>query len=356
MKKIPNLDALRFFLASIVVLQHLPVLCKNQNLPYFNDSPIFNRGVDSVYIFFVLSGFLIIKSIYEEKSKGDFSIKNFYVRRVLRIFPVYYLVMIFGLFFYNYLLPALGIPFEVNYSIPTALAMLIFFMPNVFNVMFDPGGILKVLWSLGIEEQFYLIVAPLMYFLTKKHILRTLIILASIYFIIFHLPFTQFLRDYEFMYFFLFFGGIIAILEEKKKMELFKKSKIFAYVIILLTLLYFFTNIFYFENVLFKNLFTSSVFSFFVFVLGYGNIGFVVKNKALNYLGKISYGIYMYHVIFLNFVVFLFLKLKEKITLGDLTTIILINILTFGFTILASHISFKYYESFFLKLKNKFRK
>ncbi|WP_196887008.1 acyltransferase family protein [Aureivirga sp. CE67] len=356
MKKIPNLDVLRFFLASFVVLQHLPKLCKNQNLPYFDGLPILNRGVDSVYVFFVLSGFLIIKSIYEEKSKSFFSIKNFYVRRILRIFPVYYFVMIFGLIFYNLILPLIGIPFEITYSIPVGLAMMVFFLPNVFSIMYEPGGILQVLWSLGIEEQFYLLVAPLMYLLPLKKILKTLIILASIYFIIFHLPALDFLRKYEFMYFFLFFGGIVAILEEKKKLEFFKKSRIFAFTMISLTVLYFFTDLFLFKTLFLKNLFTGIVFTFFVFVLGYGNVGFKIKNKMLNYLGKISYGIYMYHVIVLNFVVFLFLKIQDKIILTDTLVIISINILTFILTFLISHLSFKYYESYFLKLKNKFRR
>ena len=80
-----------------------------------------------------------------------------------------------------------------------------------------------------------------------------------------------------------------------------------------------------------------------------------IKSKKLNYLGTISYGIYMYHAIVLNAVVFLFSQLKKTITLNDVVTIVLINVLTISITILIAHFSYKYFENYFLKLKNKFR-
>ena len=112
MNRLPNLDVLRFILASLVIIFHLPQLCRNQGLPYFLDAPIFNRGVEAVYMFFVLSGFLIIKIIYNDKLRDRFSIRKFYMRRILRIFPLYYLILIFGFVFYWQILPVLGIPFE----------------------------------------------------------------------------------------------------------------------------------------------------------------------------------------------------------------------------------------------------
>src|SRR5690606_15215682 len=103
--RLPNLDPLRFFLASIVLLFHLPQLSHNQGLPYFDGLPIYQRGIEAVYVFFVLSGFLIIRLIYRAKIRGAFSIRDFYIRRILRIFPLYYLILGFGLFFYNVVLP-----------------------------------------------------------------------------------------------------------------------------------------------------------------------------------------------------------------------------------------------------------
>ena len=67
-------------------------------------------------MFFVLSGFLIIRYVYIAKKKDVFSIGDFYKRRALRILPLYFLIVFFGSFFYNILLPVLNIPFEINYT------------------------------------------------------------------------------------------------------------------------------------------------------------------------------------------------------------------------------------------------
>ncbi len=355
MNRLQNLDALRFFLASIVILFHLPQLCRNQGLPFYDDLPIFNKGTEAVYMFFVLSGFLIIRLIYKEKQKNSFSIRKFYIRRILRIFPLYYLIVIFGFLFYNIFLPALKIPFENNYDIVEGVLLTTFFMPNIFAFMYAPGGILEVLWSIGIEEQFYLLIAPFLYFINKTKILLVLTVLTLIYFIIFNLDDFEVLRRFEFVYFLLFFGGIVSILEEKKLLNILKKYYLIPILIFLTTFLYFFTNWFKFEKGWINILFTTILFGLFIHTISYNNNGFVIKNKLINYFGNISYGIYMYHVVALNGVVFLFQKFKKFEIFNDSMTILLINISTFALTILFSHISYKYYEKYFLKLKHKFR-
>ena len=355
MNRLPNLDVLRFILASLVIIFHLPQLCRNQGLPYFLDAPIFNRGVEAVYMFFVLSGFLIIKIIYNDKLRDRFSIRKFYIRRILRIFPLYYLILIFGFVFYWQILPLLGIPFENNYNLSNAVLLGTFFLPNVMSKLYMPGGILEVLWSIGIEEQFYIIVAPLLFIINKHRILQTLLILTTVYFIIFHLEFFNVLQEYIMVFFFLFFGGIVAILEDKKQLEFLKKSVIFPVLITILTVLYFTTSLFEFESVFLFNLVTMLLFGSFIHTIAHNNKGIEIRNRMLNYFGQISYGIYMFHVIALNIVVFLFLKVEWLKTFSDNMTIILINILTFALTIFMAHLSYRYFETYFLKLKNKFR-
>lgn len=354
MKILPNLNPLRFFLATTVVLFHVPQLCKNQGLPFFDDLPIFHRGVEAVYMFFVLSGFLIIRSIYIAKMKGTFSIKNFYMRRVLRIFPLYYLIVFFGFFFYNVFLPALDIPYPINYDLKTGLLLTIFFIPNMF-VQYSPGGILEVLWSIGIEEQFYILIAPLLYLISKNKIFKALLFIASIYFIVFHLEFFKFLRTFNFVYFYMLSGGLIAILEEKNKLNFIKNNKILPVIIVLCTVVFFTTNLFQFENLIVKNLFITILFSLFIYLISFANSGVILKNTYLDYLGKISYGIYMYHVIALNIVVFVFLKI-EKYSFNDTISILLIYVITLGLTIVIAHFSYQYFEKYFLSLKEKFRK
>lgn len=355
MERLPNLDPLRFFLASLVILFHLPQLSFNQGLPSLMMIPIFSRGIEAVYMFFVLSGFLIIKIIYSHKLQDRLSIRKFYLRRILRIFPLYYLIVIFGFLFYNVILPFLNIPFEIKYNLLEGLLYTVFFMPNIFAIAYAPGGILEVLWSIGIEEQFYLMIAPLLFFIGKNSVLRVLIGLCIIYFIVFHIDSLHVLRDYFFVYFYLFFGGIIAILEEKQQLEFLKVSPIIPLVILVMTVLYFTTNLFYFESVWIFNLYTMMLFGLFIHTIAHNNFGKELNNRWLNHLGQISYGIYMYHVIAMNAVVFLFLKIKDMNIFDDVVMIVLIYMMTFVITIALAHVSYKYFETYFLKLKNKLR-
>ncbi len=353
--RLPNLDPLRFLLASLVLFFHIPQLSRNQGLPYFLDAPVFNRGTEAVYMFFVLSGFLIIRLIYRYKQQDDFSIKKFYIRRILRIFPLYYLIIIFGFLFYWQILPALNIPFENNYNLGEGVLMTTFFFPNVFARLYHPGGILEVLWSIGIEEQFYVMIAPLLYIVKKHRILLILSILTIGYFILFHLNVLDTLRRFSFVYFLLFFGGIVAILEEKKRLEFLKISRVIPLFIVVATVLYFATDVFKFQDLWIRNLTTMLLFGLFIHTLAHNNFGKRLSHKFLNYLGQISYGIYMFHVIALNCVVFFMLKIEELKIFNDTITILLIYILTFAITILLAHLSYTYFETYFLKLKTKFR-
>ncbi|MDU8886834.1 acyltransferase [Yeosuana sp. MJ-SS3] len=355
MNRLPNLDALRFFLASFVILFHIPLLSKNQGLPYFDSLEIFHKGIQAVYMFFVLSGFLIIRLIYRAKINNTFSIKQFYMRRVLRILPLYYLIVFFGFLFYHLILPILNIPFEINYDLKEGLLLTIFFLPNVFSKLYSPGGILEILWSIGIEEQFYLFIAPLLFCIKRKYILFFLTIIVSLYFVIFHSSTFNVLREFSFVYFYLLFGGIVSILEEERKLE-FIKRKALSIIIVTFAIIYFITDWLVVEIIWLNNFLTCILFSLFILTISYNNFGVEIKSRFIKYLGNISYGIYMYHVIALNIVVFLFLSIEKFDFFGNFMTVLLINILTFALTILISHVSYKYFELYFLKLKNKFRK
>lgn len=278
------------------------------------------------------------------------------MRRVLRIFPLYYLIVFFGLFFYNFMLPQLGIAHETTYTLAEGLGLTVFLLPNVFSALYQPGGILEILWSIGIEEQFYLIIAPLLFVIPKHRILKILSLLMGLYFVIFHLEKMEFLRQYKSVFFFLFFGGIIALLEENKKLEFLKKYSFFPVVIIGLFILFFTTDLFDFRMKWMTNLYAMILFGLGIHTMSSNYKGIVIKNKTLNYFGAISYGIYMYHIIALNAVVFLALKIKDVDIISENLMIILINIFTFALTLLMAHLSYVYYESYFLKLKRKYRK
>ncbi|MFN5418083.1 MAG: acyltransferase family protein [Flavobacteriia bacterium] len=350
-KQLPNIAALRGFLALTVVLLHVPLMTKNIGLPSFNDWPILQKGYNAVWVFFSLSGFLIINLLYKEKSKkGQVNVLQFYKRRILRIYPVYYFVLIFGLIYYHYLLPFLGVKFETNYSILEALLWCVGFLPNVFFSLFDPGGILSVLWSIGIEEQFYLIIAPISRFIKSERFTLVLAIFTLVYFTCYFIPEFEFLRRYRFMFFYFSMGGLIAILNQQGKINVLIFSGILKWTLYLFFGVYFFTNLLDFSNEVLKHLVGLILFPLFILNISEEK-QFIISSRIWNYLGEISYGIYMYHMIALNSVIFLFLKLELSSILPESFTILLLNLATILMTIVFAHISYFYVERRFINLK-----
>ena len=352
---LPNLGALRGFLALTVVLLHIPLMTKNQHLPYFNVFAIFNKGYNAVWGFFTLSGFLIINLLFKEKQQtGKVNVKNFYSRRILRIYPVYYLVLLFGVAYYHFLLPKFGINFVTNYSPVEALFWCVALLPNVFFSLVDPGGILSVLWPIGIEEQFYLIIAPISRFIKSNRFALALGIFTILYFILYFNPYTDFFRKYRFMYFYFSLGGLASVLNNQKRIDFLLFSKFFRIVLYIIFFLYFFSNVFEFKNEVMKHLFSMILFALFILNISTEK-KYIIKNRFINYLGDISYGIYIYHMIVLNFVIFISLRYDLTTSFGTIGTVFFINLLTIGLTILLAHLSFKYFEKSFVKLKNKYR-
>jgi peptidoglycan/LPS O-acetylase OafA/YrhL len=129
-------------------------------------------GWIGVQLFFVLSGFLITGILWKEKSKEEalwYKFKKFWVRRSLRIFPLYYAyILVIALSFLFFHFPPyfkLYFPYLVSYTANFPLALL----HTVGNPLFNH------LWSLSIEEQFYLLF-PLIILLSKKKVSRILLI------------------------------------------------------------------------------------------------------------------------------------------------------------------------------------
>ncbi len=300
-----------------------------------------------------MSGFLIIKHLYQEKKiTNTINVKVFFVKRMLRILPLYYLVLILGFLYYRIVLPYFNYNIESNYDLILGLTLSITLFPNIFATYF-PGGILEILWSIGIEEQFYLIIAPLIFILPFKRIILFLSTFTFIYFLMYFSESFNFLKNYNMLFFYFSFSGLCAIVSQFKMVNNFIfKIRI---PILLLILVYFTTSIFKNNvNELTFHLLSMLLFGLTIVALAQKSIK-IFENKTFYYLGKISYGIYMFHVIIMQFVGFAFLKLIQKLNLPDILDILIINFTVIVGTIIISHLSFKYYESYFLKLKSKIK-
>jgi len=146
----------------------------------------FNGGFVGVDIFFVISGYLISKKIIPEIQNSNFFFKEYFIRRLKRILPIYFLVIIFSFL----LIIILFIDTHYEYSLKEILYSL-FFLQNFYywdlSGYFGLENLYKPLlntWSLGIEMQFYFFF-PLIFILLKRKIIILIIIsfLLSVFYV-----------------------------------------------------------------------------------------------------------------------------------------------------------------------------
>jgi peptidoglycan/LPS O-acetylase OafA/YrhL len=292
-----QLDALRALAVFGVLVSHfLP-----ESLPV---NAILQPGSLGVRLFFVLSGFLITGILLDCKAKIDeegqaagFTIRQFYIRRFLRIFPIYYLTLFVAL------------AFQVE-SVRKAFLWHFAYLSNVyFQVQGSWDNETAHFWSLSVEEQFYLFWPCIILFVPRKYlhpVILAAIAIAPIFKIIYLtvsrvdinlgvlMPFS-FLDS-------LALGGLLAFYNERDdrlhKKWLFRLSMWVGGPLFVALHLVRATNM------------TSSwelvanpiIALFFVGIIdraskGFGGwVGKLMELKILIYFGKISYGIYVYHL------------------------------------------------------------
>jgi peptidoglycan/LPS O-acetylase OafA/YrhL len=164
MKKIPQLDAVRG-VAVLLVLLH------NTNIyPSWHLGLISDNGWMGVDLFFVLSGFLITGILLNSKhSEGYF--KNFYVRRCLRIWPLYYSALLFMFVIVPILRPSEA-PVVFGARSSPWWAYLFYLQNFLIPIPTKGTGPLGVTWSLAVEEQFYLVWPLVVRFCTEGQLRR----------------------------------------------------------------------------------------------------------------------------------------------------------------------------------------
>ena len=352
MVRLPNLNVLRFFLAMVVLLGHVARTSNTLGLPSLPDIPILYKGNLAVYFFFCLSGFLIIRQLYLESQKGRLNLLNFYKRRMLRILPLYYLILAAGSIIYFVILPLIGYQTGFKNNVVELFSYYLAFLPNVYISQHasDVGGILYVLWSIGIEIQFYLFI-PLIVMAFPKHLVSALLVLVALHV----LASNQFpgIAGHYFNFYYFLAGGIISILGVNGKLG-FLRLHVVRLILMVLFILLFFTRLVYISNDILFYLFTSMIAGLFICSIADFPI-FTIKNRSLNYLGEISYGLYMYHMICITGILYLFkqFRLDESIQQNGLTAVI-ICVMVILSTIIIAHISYRYTETYFIRKKKAF--
>lgn len=356
----PNITSLRFFAAFLVIFSHIEQFKGKFHLPNLHKHPIINQiGSAGVFLFFTLSGFLITFLLLEEETTtGKISLKKFYMRRILRIWPLYLFIILVGFFvlphFSWFYVPGWSDALETNFW--QKFSLFIFFFSNVALFTYPPVSSISQSWSVSSEEQFYLFWPILVK--NKKNIIKTLF--AFFFFIIalkLFLKFGSRFYPIELKFFSKYlkyfpiesmtWGGILAaIYRQKHSLYLiFTHRRVEILSLVLSVLVVIFLG--YFPDV-FRPLIASIPFGILI-----ANLATVKKpilkleNKFLIYLGKISYGLYMYHPLIIPPVIYWGLQIGN-------TSSIFLFLITFLLTIGISALSYHFLELPFLKIKSKF--
>ena len=358
----PNLNGLRFIAAFLVIIHHIEQtksIFKIEN--YWGAIPFIGIiGKLGVVLFFVLSGFLITYLLLaEEHSFKKISIKKFYMRRILRIWPLYFLIIVLAFFILPYfeIFTFPGFGKDVVYSnLVWKLLLYAIFFPNLVLTLFGIVPYASHTWSIGTEEQFYLVWPVLIKYLKKNRILLMLTIIVTYLTLKFfllssfanYLPYKDLISSIwnTFPIDCMAIGGLYSILlfQKSKLLKYLLRNDLFYFSICLVTL--FMIKGVYIPYIHYE--FYSVFFGLIILNFSANNkIKISLENKVLNYLGNISYGLYMYHPIGIV------LAIAISVLINYNTNWLLYPLSLF-LTITIAGLSYKYFESYFLKKKKRF--
>ena len=370
-KYFKGLDSLRFFAAYLVVLHHAEQIRMKYGLFNLKEYSLFNNGGIAVTFFFVLSGFLISYLLFKEHGESStISVKKFYYRRILRIWPLYFLLVIIGTLVLPYVLDFIGYSYIMPYNFNDVIYYYILFSPFMVNILYGHHFI-EPLWSIGVEELFYIVWAPLFKFL-RKYILTIIIIVIFVRCLFIYLSFLGFfdpvierlINMLRFEAMAIGALGSYLVYNYRNILSNFLFSKWSQLILITFILLrIFFFNFLTENNIVFNYLYTTPVLSKFLIMIIFSwliiNISLNPKsiisldNKMFSFLGNISYGIYMYHMLII-FGLVVFLK-DYLLYLNNLNSSIIFYLLLTSIVILASYLSKRLFEDYFLSFKKNFR-
>jgi peptidoglycan/LPS O-acetylase OafA/YrhL len=304
----------------------------------------------AVTLFFVLSGYLITYLLLEEKARTTtIFLRGFYLRRILRIWPLYYLIVIITVILHEFY-PATGIP-EVPAS---SLIMYAFLLANVVLVMGTALTPLGPLWSIGVEEQFYAL-WPL---IIKKssNVARMLWMVIVIYLAVkvaiiplHNQQLSALVAETRIDC--MAIGGLGAVLLRQRGTLLrylySNIAQLLCWAIVVYSTMY--------RPIHIRSTINHELYSV-VFIIIILNVS---TNKAslinlelpiFDFMGKISYGLYMYHLL----IIFLMSTALKPYLSQVWSCNVLIYVSVIALTTIAAYFSYHYFELPFLNIKERY--
>ncbi len=350
----PALDGLRGIAILLVVLFH--------NFSFSNYLFFGWLGVD---LFFVLSGFLITDILIKSVGKAGY-LRKFYLRRMLRIFPLYYLLLIICLL----ILPAIGsFKGTMNYYTEHQWWFWLYFQ-NWLYIIYPPeqNNFILHLWSLAVEEQFY-IIWPFVILLVRKiksliWIVIVLLIAVMVTRSLLWITNTEGLQYFN-LYIYTRIDGIcigcaLALIRTINPALINRNMSIIVLAIAALNFSFYFLNRIHDFNFPYYPFVGYTTFAILFAILvdecitnNNGWTARICNIPPLKFFGKISYGFYIIHwpvykLVNENLITWL----KENQIPNEYQAQMISAVACTGLAILLSTLSYYFFEARFLRLKN----
>lgn len=353
----PALDGLRGVAILLVVLYH--------NFGFIEQSYFGWLGVD---LFFVLSGFLITDILIRQVGSNNF-LRNFFARRMLRIFPLYYLVLIIFLVVF----PLFGwFANELGYFVDNQWWLWTYTQNWLYSFYLPenrPNQLLTHLWSLAVEEQFYL-VWPFVILLVKKpgrlffimSLALVAVMAARCLIWIYHVEDLNYTTLYTFTRVDgICIGSLVALAHKIRPGFLSRNLGLVVLGLAILNFIFYFLNNYFggFPYLAFMGYTTfACMFGLLVYEIVLGHdpvISRLFNIKPLRFVGRISYGFYIFH-----WPVYLLTRdsiqplLESNLGITGKSAAFATSLTCTAIAFVISIISFYFYEQRFLRLKKYF--
>jgi len=354
----PGLDGVRGIAILLVFFSHYGGGHKSTNIVIHLWSMMCDFGWVGVDLFFVLSGFLITGILYDSINDND-RVKNFYARRALRIFPLFYGVLVAFLL----LTPVLKLHWRAEHVL--YFVYLTNLMPLLHPIP-SPGACVSLghFWSLAVEEQFYLVWPFIVWKMRDRNkllstcgvliavafILRVILIASGVnYLIVYELLFTR--MDS------LLAGGALALIIRGPHRKIPYRAVIVFTGLAIVAMIFFNRGTDH-ENVIVSTIGYSIIALFCAGIVyaawkGGGIIGSIAATSPLRFFGRYSYGMYIYHGLLMSVLFPLIYPIEQyckSAVIGGFVYLIFSLVIT----LVVAMLSFHFFETPFLRLKKYF--
>ncbi len=348
-----GINGIRTIAAIGVILSHISITL-NVFFPVFNKQNIHigNSLADyGVTMFFALSGFLITYLLLVEKEIGGIEVVKFYIRRILRIWPLYY----------SYLFICLALVFIFKLYPYWGNSLFYIFLAGNFayGIRITVFPLISHFWSIGVEEQFYLFWPWLIK--RSSNVMKSLgIFIVAFFFLKIILRFLIFknpgifIAPYNILFYTRFdcmaIGAVFACLYKQKSSLLSTITsgtvQVFAWFLMVLVAL----NRFSVTDIINHEIVALVTSCIIISQITGTNRIINLDNRFFDFLGKISYGLYVIHPL----VMFLYFGAAKYFQHNSFVFGIVSYPIVIGLTILFAYISYEYFEKRFLKRKEKY--